>query len=106
MLDYNLFRDHEVLGGRTPGEAAGVNAPFKEWAEIVRGASPKDRGAITRKDPRAVVVPSMLLPTQSARNRRSPTPAEYRFKPQTKSTPARRGRGGHDRRLVGPREKS
>lgn len=36
VLNYNLFREHEGLGFETPGEAAKVNAPFKEWADIVK----------------------------------------------------------------------
>ena len=36
VLNYNLFREHEGLGFKTPGEAAKVNAPFKEWADIVK----------------------------------------------------------------------
>ena len=35
-IDYNFFRDHEALNGRTPAEAAKVESPFKEWADVVR----------------------------------------------------------------------
>ncbi len=39
VLHYNLFREHESLGDKTPGEAAKVDAPFKEWADVTRGPS-------------------------------------------------------------------
>ena len=33
---YNLFREHHGLRYKTPGEVARVNAPFTEWADVVR----------------------------------------------------------------------
>lgn len=39
VLQYNLFREHESLGYKTPGEKARVNAPFTEWADVVRVAT-------------------------------------------------------------------
>ena len=36
-LQHNLFGKHHSLGNRTPGEAAKVDAPFREWADVVRG---------------------------------------------------------------------
>ena len=41
VLQYNLFRDHESLGGKTPGEVANVEAPFSEWADVTRGTAQK-----------------------------------------------------------------
>ena len=38
-INYNLFRDHEGIGGQTPAEMAGVNPPFSEWAGVVRLAA-------------------------------------------------------------------
>ena len=35
-LTYNLFRGHESLRNKTPGEKAKVNPPFKEWADVVK----------------------------------------------------------------------
>ncbi len=35
-LDYNFFRDHESMEGKSPGQAAKVKSPFKDWAEVVR----------------------------------------------------------------------
>ena len=50
VLDYNLFREHESLGGKTPGEVANVNPPFKEWADVVRA----DLGRRASKPPKSV----------------------------------------------------
>lgn len=41
VLTYNLFREHESLRNRTPGEAAKVSAPFGDWGEVVEHTSPK-----------------------------------------------------------------
>ena len=35
-INYNYFRGHSALGGKTPAEAAGIKAPFKNWADVVR----------------------------------------------------------------------
>lgn len=37
LAHYNLFRPHEGLGGKTPAEAAGIEAPFKSWKDVVEG---------------------------------------------------------------------
>ncbi len=36
-LTYNLFREHEGLDYDTPGAVAKVNAPYAEWADVVKG---------------------------------------------------------------------
>ena len=46
VLTYNLFRDHEGLGGQKPGDRAKVTQPFKEWEDVARistGPGPKRR---------------------------------------------------------------
>ena len=35
-LSYNLFIDHESMDGKLSGQAAKVDAPFNEWADVVR----------------------------------------------------------------------
>lgn len=35
-LTYNLFREHESLGFKQPANVAGVDAPFGEWADVVK----------------------------------------------------------------------
>ena len=36
VINYNLFRPHEGLRGRTPAQAAKVHPPFKEWGDLAR----------------------------------------------------------------------
>ena len=44
-LDYNLLREHESMDGEPPGQAAKVNPPFNDWADVVKGrAHPKSAG--------------------------------------------------------------
>ena len=108
VVDYNLFRGHEALDGKTPGEAAGVNPPFREWEDVVRGrVRPKGQTTSIMR-PRMLVVTNMSQPRTTPNSGR-PT-GEYRrapksFRPRAKATSTNRGRGGHDRRLVGPQRK-
>jgi len=37
LINYNYFRPHLALDKMTPAEYAGVKAPVKNWAELVRG---------------------------------------------------------------------
>ena len=50
-IDYNLFRPHRGLDGRTPAQAAGMDVPFSSWQDVVRMADPlltdpADRGRL------------------------------------------------------------
>ena len=36
QLHYNFFREHEGIHNQTPSKAAEINAPFNEWADVVR----------------------------------------------------------------------
>ena len=36
-LTYNHFRDHEGADGEPPAVKAGVNLPYSEWADVIRG---------------------------------------------------------------------
>ena len=42
-LTYNLFREHEGIGGRTPAEKAKLDVPFKTWADVVESRRPRVR---------------------------------------------------------------
>ena len=37
LIHYNFFRPHQSLDGKTPGEVAKVDFPFKSWTDIVKG---------------------------------------------------------------------
>ena len=63
VIDYNLFREHESLKGRTPGEAAKVSAPFKEWEDVVRASPSEDRARTARiRDARARLADAEMPP--------------------------------------------
>ena len=95
VLDYNLFRKHEALGGQTPGEVAQVNAPYGEWADVTR-----DRVQQALRD----AVPSRAKPGSAAKA------AEYRSDPKKARhsgknwSPAQIKRF-HDRKMMGPGKK-
>ena len=36
VITRNLFTEHMELGGRTPGQAAGIESPIAAWADVVR----------------------------------------------------------------------
>lgn len=36
LVHYNFFRPHQSLGGKTPAEAAGAEASFKNWKDVVK----------------------------------------------------------------------
>lgn len=36
LVNYNYFRPHLALNGKTPAEVAGIDAPVKNWTELVR----------------------------------------------------------------------
>lgn len=38
LVHYNFFRPHESLGDKTPAEKAGIAFPYRNWADIVKGA--------------------------------------------------------------------
>lgn len=68
VIDYNFFRDHEALGGRRPGEIAGVNVPWVEWADVVRMggeiAEPQVRSeTLSRHKSRPTPKPAQRQPT-------------------------------------------
>ncbi len=35
-IHYNFFRPHGGLDNKTPAEAAGIDAPYRNWAEVVK----------------------------------------------------------------------
>ena len=64
VLTYNLFRDHESLGGQKPGDKAKVSPPFREWEDVARistGPGPKRTQEGIRIGRRGVACPSQKL---------------------------------------------
>ena len=65
VLTYNLFRGHESLRNKTPGERAKVNPPFKEWADVVKD------GAASLPAIKAEMRPASQSPRKSPPRQRS-----------------------------------
>lgn len=42
LIQYNFFRPHEFLKGKTPAEKAGIKFPFKSWLDVVIGSQSKN----------------------------------------------------------------
>ena len=36
VIDYNFFRPHKALGGKTPASVAGIDVPLSSWADVVK----------------------------------------------------------------------
>ena len=95
-LTYNLFRGHHSLRDKTPGKVAKVEAPFAEWADVV-----KDEAAlpVLRQDARPVSQSRRKLPPRQAASlafpkaRPAPKPTVKR-KPSRKSHPYAKLRRG------------
>lgn len=49
LVQYNFFRPHEGLGGKTPGQVAGIAFPYKGWNDVVgEGYIPTEKRQTTR----------------------------------------------------------
>ena len=107
VVDFNLFKDHEAHRGGTPAQAANVNPPYAEWADVVR----MERRPRQTLSPLALAVMGAVpSPHQkpSSSTRATIRLSEYRgrTRPLSKSSQAQgRARGGHDFRMTGPRKR-
>jgi len=43
LVHYNFFRPHSALGDKTPAESAGLQSPYKNWADVVNAGKPQIR---------------------------------------------------------------
>ena len=69
VLTYNLFRDHESLGGQKPGHKAKVSPPFRDWEDVARistGPGPKRR----KKESASAGVASPARPKSQPKDRK------------------------------------
>lgn len=58
VIDYNFFRPHMALNGKTPAAAAGLDVPISSWAEVA--ALPKKREGRKREFREHVVTQGKL----------------------------------------------
>ena len=98
VLDYNLFRKHEALGGRTPGEVAQVRAPYHEWADVTRD---NIQQALQDAIPRPSTYQQRAAEGKAAQYVSNPKKARHSGK---KWSPAQIKRF-HDRKMMGPKRK-
>ena len=88
-LNYNLFRKHHSLRNRTPGHVAKVQAPFTEWADVVRGEH-------TTKAVITAIKPAVRERAPAARVKQMPKPISAKTGGQPavhKSRPVKPARG-------------
>ena len=52
LVDYNYFRPHESLDGKTPAQETGIKFPYANWAEIIRQPVSKDTEIATHETPK------------------------------------------------------
>lgn len=43
LVHYNFFRPHSAIGDKTPAESAGLQSPYKNWADVVNAGKPQIR---------------------------------------------------------------
>ncbi len=102
-LTYNLFRGHESIDDRTPGEAAKVKSPYAEWADVVRQGSgvvetvpvpaPEAKPPKVRKAPRNIVEVSEIQEVGTADPPRRVQGQQERVRIAGPRPPARRSAG-------------
>ncbi len=63
LVHYNFFRPHSVLGDKTPAEEAGLQSPYKNWADVVNSGKPQIR--VVQVQVAEDLRPSSLLPRMS-----------------------------------------
>ena len=91
VLDYNLFRKHEALGGQTPAHVAGIPPVYREWADVTR-----DRAQRALRD----AVPTRAAPGSAAKA------AQYVSNPKkARHSGKGRKRFNRDQKMVGPKQK-
>ena len=68
VINYNLFRPHESLGGRTPAQLAQVNAPFREWSDFAKMDASEFSSKRRRAENKRLEFRERGLTTSSSRN--------------------------------------
>lgn len=69
LVHYNYLRPHEALGDKTPAEVAGVEYPYKNWADIIRKHKPSVKITIEHYPRTAIRLPESHVGRLSKRVR-------------------------------------
>jgi hypothetical protein len=56
LVHYNYFRPHESLNDKTPAQKAGLNFPYKNWADVIESKS------VPTAQPQVKIVPIQPKP--------------------------------------------
>jgi putative transposase len=86
LVHYNYIRPHTALNDRTPAEVAGIDYPYKNWADITRHKPSKP--VIIGHQPRSKVIltPPVQIGRPRKRQRRSKKTERHIASSQTLST--------------------
>lgn len=60
LVHYNYFRPHEGLNDKTPAEVAGVQFPYKNWADVTNQSMPAIQTNIPTQ---RIAIPRMIQPS-------------------------------------------
>lgn len=72
LVHYNYLRPHEALADKTPAEVAGVNYPYKNWADINRKHTPSVEITIEHQPRIAIRLPETHIGRPRKRLRITP----------------------------------
>jgi transposase-like protein len=72
LVHYNYLRPHESLQDKTPAEVAGIEYPYRNWADIIRKHQPS-KPVIIEHQPRGIFV---LKPTHIGRGHKHKRPSK------------------------------
>jgi len=61
LVHYNYLRPHESLKDKTPAEVAGVDYPYKNWADIIRKHQPSVKVSIEHQPRDRVKLPRIQV---------------------------------------------
>jgi len=72
LVHYNYLRPHTYLDDKTPAEVAGIDYPYKNWADIIRKHKPSSRIIIEHRPRDRAKLPPIQIGRPKKRVRISP----------------------------------
>lgn len=88
---YNHFRDHEGADGEPPAGKAGVNLPYDEWADVVRGYDGSPTQLHEERKVAALEQPAYRIVPKEGMGPVTPRREPPRRKPRGRTTKAGKG---------------